>query len=204
MDTKSYAAIKKIANRVRLKYILITLAIWCATFALFFIYHFATGAKFTDPSGIAWVLMLMIPFAFKLHRRIIEKEWTGEIRNIKIPTDAERSAYLSQSYTPAFLIKNKGYNIAVLTVHTTTQGNREVVLVGEQSGLADSYYMIGDRVTKFAGLKYPVNYTTERGEVFCPICGNFNDKNSGKCYVCKSALADCERHPEAKTYVRRD
>lgn len=204
MDQKSYQALKKLAFRQRLKYIIITLAIWVVTLALFLIYHFKTGAAFTDPSGIAWVLLLLVPFAFKLHRRIFEKEWVGEIRTIKIPKDAERSQYIGKSYSLSFLIKNKGYDMSVVTASSTTIGQREIVLVGDEAGLADSYYRIGDKIVKFAGLKYPINYTNARNEIFCPICGNFNTKDSDHCYVCKSQLIDPERKPEERKINLRD
>lgn len=193
MDKKSYESLKKLALRQRLKYAAILLGVWAVTFALFFLYRAKTGAGFTDPSGIAWVLMLMSPFAFKVHRRIFEPSWEGEIRAVITPSDSERSSYLAKSYALPFLIKNKGYDLQVVKVHTGTKGMQEVVLVGEDYGLGDSYYHIGDKIVKFAGLKYPVSYTSERNEIFCPVCGQFNTQDSVKCYVCKNKLTDPER-----------
>lgn len=193
MDQKSYHALKKLALRQRLKYLAVLLGIWITTFVLYFIHHSKTGTKFTDPSGIAWVLLLMVPFLFKIHRRIFEKSWTGEVRSIRNPDSSERQAYLAKSYALPFLIKNMGYDLQVVKVHTDTAGMQEIILVGDEYGLGDSYYHIGERVVKFAGLKFPVSYTSERSEIFCPICGNFNTTDSKKCYVCKKPLVNPER-----------
>lgn len=193
MDKKSYESLKKLALGQRLKYAAILIGVWAVTFVLFFLYRSKTGANFTDPSGIAWVMLLMSPFLFKVHRRIFESSWEGEIRSIITPSDAERSSYLSKSYALPFLIKNKGYEIQVVKVHTKNRGMQEIVLVGEDYGLGDSYYHIGDLVVKFSGLKYPVSYSSERDEVFCPVCGNFSTQDSLKCYVCKKKLTDPKR-----------
>lgn len=193
MDQKSYNALKKLALGQRMKYLAIFLGIWIGTFVLFFIYRSKTGASFTDPSGIAWVLLLLVPFAFKIHRRIFEKSWLGEVRSIRNPDSSERQSYLSKSYALPFLIKNKGYDLQVVKVHTGTHGMQEIVLVGDDYGLGDSYYHIGYKVVKFAGLKYPVSYTSERNEIFCPVCAHFNTPDSKKCYVCKKPLVDPER-----------
>lgn len=193
MNPNDYKQLRKLALLQQLKYSLICLAVFGITFLLFWLYHAKTGGKFTDPSGIFFVLLLMIPFFFKLYRRIFERSWCGEVKRIKDPDSSERSDYLSKSYTPSFLIKNKGYDVRVVTVATTTRGMREIVLVGNEAGLGDSYYHIGDKVQKFPGLKYPVNYTTKRPEIFCPVCGSFNRLDDTKCYACKSTLVNLER-----------
>ncbi len=193
MDEKSYKELKKLGTMQLLKYILIFVGFEGFTIGLFFLYHAKTGAKFTDPSGIFWVLMLMVPFAFKLHRRIFDAPWSGEIKMVKDPKSSERTSYLSKSYALNFLMKNEGYEIRVVTVLTGTRGNRDIVLVGDEIGLGDSYYHIGDKVTKFTGLKYPVNYTTDRNEKFCPICGALNRIEDDRCYICKHRLVDPER-----------
>lgn len=193
MNPNDYKQLRKLAFLQQLKYSLICLVIFGITFLLFWVYHTKTGGSFTDPSGIFFVLLLMIPFFFKLYRRIFERSWRGEVKRIKDPDSSERSGYLSKSYTPSFLIKNKGYDVRVVTVATTTRGMREIVLVGNEVGLGDSYYHIGDKVQKFPGLKYPVNYTTSRPEIFCPVCGSFNRLDDTKCYACKSNLVNPER-----------
>ncbi len=197
MDETSYKGLRKIARLQQLKYTLICLGIIGFTFFLVWVYQEKTGGKFTDPSGIFFVLMLMIPFFFKLYRRIFERSWRGEVKLIKDPDNAERPGYLSKSYTPTFLVKNKGYDVRVVTVATTTLGNRDIILVGNEAGLGDSYYHVGDKVQKFPGLKYPVNYTTRRAEIFCPVCGSFNRLDDDRCYVCKSQLVDPERKTDA-------
>lgn len=193
MDEKAYKGLRKIALIQQIKYTLITLAIVAVTFLLFWVYHAKTGGSFTDPSGIFFVLLLMVPFFFKLHRRIFERSWRGEVKSVKDPDSSERSSYLSKSYAPSFLIKNKGYDVRVVTITTTTNGTRDIVLVGDEVGLGDSYYRVGDKVQKFPGLKYPVSYTTDRPEIFCPVCGSFNKLEENHCYVCKQPLVDPER-----------
>ncbi len=193
MDEKSLKGLKKLARGQQIKYSLIFLAIVGFTFFLYWIYHTKTGGKFTDPSGIFFVIMLMVPFIFKVHRRIFERSWRGEVKRVKDPDSSERSSYLSKSYALPFLMKNKGLDVRVVTVATTTLGNRDIILVGDEVGLGDSYYRVGDKVQKFPGLKYPVNYTTDRPEVFCPVCGSFNRLDEDKCYLCKHALVDPER-----------
>ncbi|MBO5256227.1 MAG: hypothetical protein J6C42_01835, partial [Clostridia bacterium] len=153
MNDTTYRQLRKLAFLQQLKYTLICLAVFGITFLLFWVYRTKTGGSFTDPSGIFFVLLLMIPFFFKLYRRIFERSWRGEIKRIKDPDSSERSGYLSKSYTPSFLIKNKGYDVRVVTVATTSRGMREIVLVGDEAGLGDSYYHIGDQVQKFPGLK---------------------------------------------------
>ena len=190
MNETTFKQLRKLAFLQQLKYTLICLAVFGITFLLFWVYRTKTGGSFTDPSGIFFVLLLMIPFFFKLYRRIFERSWRGEIKRIKDPDSSERSGYLSKSYTPSFLIKNKGYDVRVVTVATTSRGMREIVLVGDEAGLGDSYYHIGDQVQKFPGLKYPVNYTTGRAEIFCPVCGSFNRLDDTKCYACKSRLVN--------------
>ncbi len=193
MDEKSLKGLKKLARGQQIKYSLIFLAIVAATFGLYWLYHVKTGGKFTDPSGIFFVIMLMVPFIFKVHRRIFEVSWQGEVKRVKDPDSSERSSYLSKSYALPFLMKNKGLDVRVVTVATTTRGNRDIILVGDEVGLGDSYYRVGDKVRKFPGLRYPVNYTTDRPEAFCPVCGSFSRLEEDKCYICKHILVDPER-----------
>lgn len=193
MDNNAYRGLRKLARGQQIKYSLIFLAIVGFTFFLYWVYHTKTGGKFTDPSGIFFVIMLMVPFIFKVHRRIFEVSWEGEVKRVKDPDSSERSSYLSKSYALPFLMKNKGLDVRVVTVVTTTRGNRDIILVGDEVGLGDSYYRIGDKVRKFPGLKYPVNCTTDRPEIFCPVCGSFSRLDETKCYLCKHPLTDPER-----------
>lgn len=164
---------------------------------LFWKYNAATGEAFTDPSGIAWILMLLVPFAFKVHKKIIDFPWEGTVTGCKDLKGSERSVYVMKSYTPGFVIRQS--EMRVVTVTRDDKSIREIVLVGDEIGLGDGYYRVGERVEKFAGLKYPVNYTTSRNEIFCPVCSRFNKMEKKRCYWCKARLIDPERfhlHPE--------
>ncbi len=193
MDISSYQKLRKLARLQQFKYSLLSLAVFGVTFLLFLLYREKTGGSFTDPSSIFFVLLLMIPFFFKFYRRIFERSWQGEVKYIRYPDSSERSGYLARSYTPSFLVSLKGDELCVVTVSTTALGTREIILIGNEAGLGDSYYRIGDKVQKFPGLKYPVNYTTDRPEIFCPVCGSFNRLTDSRCYDCKHPLIDPER-----------
>ena len=89
-------------------------------------------------------------------------------------------------------MKDKSCDIRVIEIDVGNKKIKEVVLIGDESGLADYYYRVGDVVEKYAGLKYPVNYSSPRAEIFCPVCGRFNKVGEEKCYVCKNKLTKAE------------
>ena len=188
MNNLSLQKFRRLARLQQLKYSLICLVVFGVTFLLYLLYRTKTGGSITDPSGIFFVILLMIPFFFKLHRRIFEQSWCGEIKHIRYPDSSERPGYLSKSYAPPIRIANKDDELCVVTASTASHGIREIILVGNEAGLGDSYYRIGDKVQKFPGLKYPINYTTDRPEIFCPVCGSFNRPDDNRCYSCKYPL----------------
>ena len=194
MNPIVFRKFQRIARLQQLKYSLIVLAIVGVTFLLFLLYRAKTGGSITDPSGIFFVLLLMIPFVFKLHRRIFERSWDGRIIKIRYPDSSERAGYRSRSYTSPLLLSFCGEELCVVTVSAGSRGTREIILVGNEAGLGDSYYRIGDTVRKFPGLKYPANETSGRAELFCPVCGSFSRPDDSRCYACKSALVD-PNHP---------
>ncbi len=197
MDTNSRKKLRNLGIWQMAKTVLLLILYAGVVLFLFGKYHTSTGAAFTDPSGIAWILMLLVPFAFKLHKKIIDLPWEGTVTGIKDLKGSERSVYVMKSYTPGFVIRQS--EMRVVTVKREDRSIREIVLVGDEIGLGDGYYRVGERVEKFAGLKYPVNYTTNRNEIFCPVCSRFNKMERKRCYWCKSTLIDPERfhlHPE--------
>lgn len=188
-------ACRKLALRERLTYLGLTVGILAADVGGYFLWHAKTGRSWTAPPVFFFVLCLFLPVLFKLHRRFLERSWAGTVKSVSDPPDSMRSEYLSKSYALPFLMKNKGYQIAVVKVMTDggTGKLREIVLVGDEFALSESYYHVGDRVQKFAGLKYPVNLTSTRKEVFCPRCGAFNSFTDTKCYICKGPVIPMNR-----------
>ena len=186
---------RKLARNERLKYSLITVAILGADIGGYFLWHAKTGGSWTAPPVFLFVLCLFLPVLFKLHKRIFETSWTGTVKSVSDPPDSMRSEYLSKSYAVPFLMKNRGFQIAVVKVLQDSEKEkfREIVLVGDEFALSESYYHVGDRVQKFAGLKYPVNLSSDRNEVFCPRCGSFNSFTDTKCYICKAPVIPMNR-----------
>lgn len=199
MDEKSRKNLTKLGIIQIVKFSVILAAYEGFVVFLFFLYHNRTGAAFTDPSGIGWVILMMLPFAFNIQKKIFDASWSGRITKVNDPPEAERSSYMMKSYTPAFLTRTK--DLRVVTVEVGIKKYREIVLFGDETGLGDTYYHVGDSVTKFHGLKYPVNYTTKRNEIFCPVCGRFSKTTSKRCYWCKSELTDPEREHQVDETV---
>lgn len=190
MTDRARKKLKELSRKQLTKYVLIFLFYEMCIVASYLIYYQKTGERFTDPVGFFWILFMMIPFAFKLHKRIFEPAWRGEVKIVRDPKNSQRQAYILRSYKPGFLIKNKGYEVRVVDVFTYNKGYQEIILVGDEANLADNYYHPHDRVERLPGLRYPINCTSERDEIFCPVCGHFNKKGEKRCYACKNKLVD--------------
>ena len=74
-----------------------------------------------------------------------------------------------------------------------TRRTRSELLAGGLSEINVSEFT--DRFLTENGMKdaVEVNYTTDRPEAFCPVCGSFSRLDETKCYLCKHPLVDPER-----------
>lgn len=189
MTDRARNKLKELSRKQLLKYTLIFLIYEGCIVLSYLIYNRKTGEEFTDPVGFFWILFMMIPFAFKLHKRLFEPAWRGEVKIIKDPPSSQRQGYILRSYKAGFLIKNKGYEVRVIDVFTN-KGYQEIILVGDEAKLADHYYRPHDKVERMPGLRYPINCSSPRDEIFCPVCGHFSKKGEKRCYACKNKLVD--------------
>ena len=106
MTDRARAKLKKLSRKQLLKYISIFVVYELCIVISYLIYYQKTGEKFTSPVGFFWILFMMLPLAFKLHKRILEPAWRGEGKKIKDPDSSQRQGYILKSYKAGFLIKN--------------------------------------------------------------------------------------------------
>lgn len=173
----------RLSQRTRVLSIVKTVLYWLAVVAVWFGYCHLWERPLTDPSAIAFTILLVIPFCWpKIQNRWFEKGWHGTVVRIR---DIEELPINTR-----FRMREMRTNLEI--TFRTSEGNEVLVFKeGEDYKIAANYYHMDDRVWKLPCLKFPIDLedAEKRAEdVFCPKCGRFNKIEKKRCRWCHAPI----------------
>ena len=110
--------------------------------------------------GISLVILVFIAYKIRYFHILFDKEFTGTV----IDTQYERFGNYQKTS-----IKNLN-NFAIRV--QLDNSNDIIELRFSANKISDKVYVIGDRVHRIKGTRYPINMTREEAQHICPICGH--------------------------------
>lgn len=121
---------------------------------------------------ISLIILVFIAWQMRFFHNLFAKEWTGTV--IK----AESSSYNTRMKDSIRSINNF---VLVVKIDGVEKPKKMVFSVNK---ISSKIYVVGDRVHRLKGTRYPINLTREAEQHICPICG-FNSCYDDECPECK-------------------
>jgi hypothetical protein len=109
--------------------------------------------------GISLLILIFIAWKIRYFHNLFSKEFTGTV----VDTKYERVGNYAITS-----IKNLN-NFAVRV--QLDNSNDIIELRFSMDKISEKVYVIGDRIHRIKGTRYPINLTREEAQHICPICG---------------------------------
>ena len=134
----------------------------------------------------AYILTMLIPFAItRFPFCLFDQTFTGTVKGVHVKNEyvMEKKELFSRSYTSRHLIQ-----AAYLDIEEPYGNTREVKIMMNNNALAEKFKP-GDTVFHLYGAKHTVVLPETAGDhVECPVCGDDNRAELGKCHSCGHTL----------------
>ena len=134
----------------------------------------------------AYILTMLIPFAItRFPFCLFDQTFTGTVKGVHVKNEyvMEKKELFSRSYTSRHLIQ-----AAYLDIEEPYGNTREVKIMMNNNALAEEFKP-GDTVFHLYGAKHTVVLPETAGDhVECPVCGDDNRAELGKCHSCGHTL----------------